>query len=168
MRFVETTEAKVIGPGEIVEGVCRMKLRTALNSTGSTTIAVEEEKMCIRDRSYAHLLKERSFAHFGHDQVGRQQEHQRNHRGNQAHRRGIAKARDAARFDALAVNIGGNHIRRGIGARRIHEQNLLVIVAQDARHGQDEQDHDRGQDARPRDVYDLLDAVRAVDGGGFV
>lgn len=43
VRFVETTEAKVIGPGEIVEGVCRMKLRTALNSTGSTTIAVEEE-----------------------------------------------------------------------------------------------------------------------------
>ena len=43
VRFVETTEAKVIGPGEIVEGVCRMKLRTALNSTGSITIAVEEE-----------------------------------------------------------------------------------------------------------------------------
>ena len=43
VRFVETTEAKVIGPGEIVEGVCRMKLRTALNSTDSTTIAVEEE-----------------------------------------------------------------------------------------------------------------------------
>ena len=43
VRFVETTEAKIIGPGEIVEGVCRMKLRTALNSTGSATIAVEEE-----------------------------------------------------------------------------------------------------------------------------
>ena len=43
VRFVETTEAKIIGPGEIVEGLCRMKLRTAVNSTGSTTIAVEEE-----------------------------------------------------------------------------------------------------------------------------
>ena len=43
VRFVETTEAKIIGPGEIVEGLCRMKLRTAVNSTGSTTINVEEE-----------------------------------------------------------------------------------------------------------------------------
>jgi len=43
VRFVETTEAKVIGPADIFDGVCRMKLRTALNSTGSATIAVEEE-----------------------------------------------------------------------------------------------------------------------------
>ncbi len=43
VRFVETTEAKVIGPQEIFPGMCRMKLRTALDSTGSTVIAVEEE-----------------------------------------------------------------------------------------------------------------------------
>ena len=43
VRFVETTEAKIIGPQEIFSGVCRMKLRTALDSTGSATIAVEEE-----------------------------------------------------------------------------------------------------------------------------
>lgn len=43
VRFVETTEAKILGPGEIVDGVCRMTLRTALDSTGSATINVEEE-----------------------------------------------------------------------------------------------------------------------------
>ena len=42
-RFIESTEAKIIGPGEIVTGMSRMTLRTALNGTGSTTIAVEEE-----------------------------------------------------------------------------------------------------------------------------
>lgn len=38
-RFIESTEAKIIGPGEIVTGMSRMTLRTALNGTGSTTIA---------------------------------------------------------------------------------------------------------------------------------
>lgn len=42
-RFIESTEAKIIGPDEIVTGMSRMTLRTALNGTGSTTIAVEEE-----------------------------------------------------------------------------------------------------------------------------
>lgn len=41
-RFVESTEAKTIGP-EPIAGVLatRMKLRTALSSTGSTTIAID-------------------------------------------------------------------------------------------------------------------------------
>lgn len=47
VRFVETTEAKVIGPGYLfgsaeAGGVCRMTLHTALSSTGSTDIVPEE------------------------------------------------------------------------------------------------------------------------------
>lgn len=41
VRYVETTEAKIIGPAEIVEGVSRTTLRTALDSTGSTNIVPE-------------------------------------------------------------------------------------------------------------------------------
>jgi N4-gp56 family major capsid protein len=48
IRFVESTEAKIIGPAYIFGtaangGVCRMSLKTALDGTGSTTIAVNEE-----------------------------------------------------------------------------------------------------------------------------
>lgn len=47
VRFVETTEAKIIGPGWLFGsaeegGVCRMRLKTALDSTGSTDIVPEE------------------------------------------------------------------------------------------------------------------------------
>jgi hypothetical protein len=42
VRFVESTEAKILGPAEIVKGASRMTLRTALDSSGSTTIAVDE------------------------------------------------------------------------------------------------------------------------------
>ncbi len=42
VRFVETTEAKIIAPADIVPGKCRLTLKTALDSSGSTTIAVKE------------------------------------------------------------------------------------------------------------------------------
>ncbi len=42
VRFVETTEAKIIAPADIVKGKCRLTLKTALDSSGSTTIAVKE------------------------------------------------------------------------------------------------------------------------------
>lgn len=41
-RFVESTEAKIIGPGEFWAGVNRLTLHTALNSTGSTNIILNE------------------------------------------------------------------------------------------------------------------------------
>ncbi len=40
VRFVESTEAKVFGPGEISEGICRMTAAVATNS--ATTVAVNE------------------------------------------------------------------------------------------------------------------------------
>lgn len=40
-RYVETTEAKIIGPGEIVPGLTRTTLNTALDGTGSTDIVVD-------------------------------------------------------------------------------------------------------------------------------
>lgn len=47
VRFVESTEAKIIGPGWLfgstgAGGVCRMTLKTALDSTGSTDIIPAE------------------------------------------------------------------------------------------------------------------------------
>lgn len=47
IRFVESTEAKIIGPGwlfgdENQDGVCRMTLKTALDGTGSTNIFPNE------------------------------------------------------------------------------------------------------------------------------
>ena len=42
VRFVESTEAKIIGPADLFEGVPRLTLKTSLDSTGSTTIAVKE------------------------------------------------------------------------------------------------------------------------------
>lgn len=42
IRFVKSTEAKIWGPGEIVSGMPRMTLKTALNATGSTDIAINE------------------------------------------------------------------------------------------------------------------------------
>lgn len=41
VRYVESTEAKIIGPGNIVEGLCRAPLHTALDGTGSTTILLD-------------------------------------------------------------------------------------------------------------------------------
>lgn len=41
VRYVKSTEAKIIGPGEIVEGLTRTALHTALDSTGSTTIKLD-------------------------------------------------------------------------------------------------------------------------------
>jgi N4-gp56 family major capsid protein len=41
VRYVKSTEAKIIGPGEIVEGVSRVPLHTALDTTGSTTIKLD-------------------------------------------------------------------------------------------------------------------------------
>ena len=41
-RFVESTEAKIIGPGEFWTGVNRLTLHTALDSTGSTNIILNE------------------------------------------------------------------------------------------------------------------------------
>lgn len=42
VRFVETTEAKIIAPAVIAGKLNRMTLKTALDGTGSTTIAVKE------------------------------------------------------------------------------------------------------------------------------
>lgn len=42
VRFVESTEAKIFGPADIVSGVPRLSLKTALDSTGSVTLAVNE------------------------------------------------------------------------------------------------------------------------------
>lgn len=47
VRFVQSTEAKIIGPGWIFGnensgGVCRLTLKTALNASGSTDIVVNE------------------------------------------------------------------------------------------------------------------------------
>ncbi len=42
VRFVETTEAKIIAPADIVKGKNRFTLKTALDATGSTTIALKE------------------------------------------------------------------------------------------------------------------------------
>ncbi len=41
VRYVKSTEAKIIGPGEMVEGLTRTTLNTALDSTGSTTIKLD-------------------------------------------------------------------------------------------------------------------------------
>lgn len=41
VRFVESSEAKIIGPGEIVKGICRAPLATALDTTGSTSIVLD-------------------------------------------------------------------------------------------------------------------------------
>lgn len=41
VRYVESTEAKIIGPGEIVEGLTRAPLYTALDTTGSTSIVLD-------------------------------------------------------------------------------------------------------------------------------
>lgn len=41
VRFVESSEAKIIGPGEIVTGICRAPLATALDTTGSTSIVLD-------------------------------------------------------------------------------------------------------------------------------
>ncbi len=38
VRYVESTEAKIIGPAELVPGISRTQLQTALDGTGSTTI----------------------------------------------------------------------------------------------------------------------------------
>lgn len=43
VRFVETTEAKIFEPTPLSEGARRLTLKTALDSTGSTTIAVKEK-----------------------------------------------------------------------------------------------------------------------------
>ena len=43
VRFVETTEAKIFEPTALSEGARRLTLKTALDSTGSTTIAVKEK-----------------------------------------------------------------------------------------------------------------------------
>ncbi len=42
IRFVKSTEAKIWAPGDIVKGVNRMTLNTALDSTGSVNILVDE------------------------------------------------------------------------------------------------------------------------------
>ncbi|MDO5112173.1 MAG: N4-gp56 family major capsid protein [Clostridia bacterium] len=42
VRFVETTEAKIIAPAAIVGSANKLTLKTALDATGSTTIAVKE------------------------------------------------------------------------------------------------------------------------------
>lgn len=42
VRFIETTEAKVIAPEEFFQGVNRFTLKTALDASGSTTIAINE------------------------------------------------------------------------------------------------------------------------------
>lgn len=42
VRFVETTEAKIIAPAVIAGSANKLTLKTALDSTGSTTIAVKE------------------------------------------------------------------------------------------------------------------------------
>lgn len=42
VRFVESTEAKIFGPEDIIPGMPRLTLKTALNSTGSTEIVLEE------------------------------------------------------------------------------------------------------------------------------
>lgn len=41
VRYVESSEAKIIGPGEIVKGICRAPLATALDTTGSTNIVLD-------------------------------------------------------------------------------------------------------------------------------
>lgn len=41
VRYVESTEAKIIGPAEIVPGISRTALHTALDTTGSTTIVLD-------------------------------------------------------------------------------------------------------------------------------
>jgi len=41
-RFVETTEAKIIAPANLFGTRCRFTLKTALDSTGSTDIVIEE------------------------------------------------------------------------------------------------------------------------------
>lgn len=41
-RFVESTEAKVIGPANFWDGCCRLTLHTALASGGSTSIVIRE------------------------------------------------------------------------------------------------------------------------------
>lgn len=41
-RFVESTEAKIIAPGEFWEGVNRLTLHTALDTSGSTSIVLGE------------------------------------------------------------------------------------------------------------------------------
>lgn len=43
VRFVESSEAKIIAPEPMTKTARNLTLRTALNSTGSTTIAVNEE-----------------------------------------------------------------------------------------------------------------------------
>ena len=42
VRFIETTEAKVIAPEEFFQGVNRFTLKTALDGSGSTTITLNE------------------------------------------------------------------------------------------------------------------------------
>lgn len=42
VRFVESTEAKIIGPEELFPGTARLTLKTALNSTGSTDLLLKE------------------------------------------------------------------------------------------------------------------------------
>lgn len=42
VRFVESTEAKIIGPADIFPGVPRLTLKTALDSTGSTALVLNE------------------------------------------------------------------------------------------------------------------------------
>lgn len=42
VRFVSTSEAKIIGPQEILEGIPRLTLKTALDGTGATDIVVDE------------------------------------------------------------------------------------------------------------------------------
>ena len=42
VRFVETTEAKIVGPADIFTGVPRLTLKTALDSTGSVDIMLAQ------------------------------------------------------------------------------------------------------------------------------
>ena len=111
--------------------------------------------------------EQRRFAQPAGNGVCDDQEYERYDVHQQPYRRRIAQV-VSGRLDTVAVNVGVHHVRGRIGARAVHQQDLLIVVAQNAGDSQDEQNADRGQDAGQRDVPHLLDASGSVQHGGLV
>ena len=69
---------------------------------------------------------------------------------------------------AAAIHIGGNDVCHLIGAFIVQVENRVKAYADNAAQSQDQHRRNRRQNARERDMHDLLESARAVDDGGFI